>query len=85
VTSIGVCNQTVQEAVQFQDLRSIERSAAERHKIHVIDVLPAFCSNEVCPAVVAGRVVYQDDSHITTTYAQALTPYLASVLRVALS
>ncbi len=79
------CSRKAQDTVQFPEFRATERAAAEKFGLHVIDVLPAFCTNGACPAVIDGRVAYQDDSHITTTYAQALAPYLTSLLRVALS
>ena len=39
-----------------------------------------FCTPEVCPVLVAHRVVYQDRVHMTWQYARYVTPALATVL-----
>jgi len=46
----------------------------------VVPVRSLFCTTEVCPVLVAHRVVYQDRVHMTWQYARYVTPALATVL-----
>ena len=46
----------------------------------VVPVRSLFCTPEVCPVLVAHRVVYQDRVHMTWQYARYVTPALATVL-----
>ena len=39
----------------------------------------------ICPAAIGGVPVYFDATHLTTTYARTLAPYLAPYLRRAVS
>jgi hypothetical protein len=41
-----------------------------------IDLTDYFCGPAVCPAVIGGVTVYRDTSHITSTYAATLTPFI---------
>jgi hypothetical protein len=36
-----------------------------------------FCTADRCPVVVGNTLVYRDDNHVTTEYAQVLGPLLA--------
>jgi peptidoglycan/LPS O-acetylase OafA/YrhL len=47
----------------------------------LIDLTRFYCSDDECPAVIGGVVVYRDAHHITATYASTLGPYLAEELR----
>lgn len=82
--NVAKCSRKVNEAIQFPEFRLLERSVAEKYGAKVIDVLPAFCAQQVCPAVIGNRVVYFDDSHMTATYARSLAPWLNKELKAAL-
>jgi hypothetical protein len=43
---------------------------------HYVDMTRFYCSGDVCPAVIGGVNVYRDNSHVSTTYARTLAPYL---------
>ena len=45
-----------------------------------LDLNDHICTDQTCPAVVGGVVVYFDGSHLTATYARTLAPYLAPAL-----
>ena len=45
-----------------------------------LDLNDHICTEQTCPAVVGGVVVYFDGSHLTATYARTLAPYLAPAL-----
>lgn len=54
--------------------------AAERLNKPMIDLVPYFCPDEICPAVIGGVFVYRDRHHITATYAKTLAPMMAKKL-----
>ena len=39
-----------------------------------------FCTADRCPVVVGNTLVYRDDNHVTTEYAQVLAPLLAELV-----
>jgi peptidoglycan/LPS O-acetylase OafA/YrhL len=53
-------------------------------KFQVIDLNDRICGPDTCRAVVGGVVVYADNSHLTTSYALTLLPYLDQALARAL-
>jgi peptidoglycan/LPS O-acetylase OafA/YrhL len=44
-----------------------------------------FCTADRCPAIVGNTMVYRDDNHVTTEYAQVLAPLLAELMERALT
>jgi peptidoglycan/LPS O-acetylase OafA/YrhL len=44
-----------------------------------------FCTADRCPVVVGNTLVYRDDNHVTTEYAQVLAPLLAEMVERALT
>ena len=44
-----------------------------------------FCTADRCPVIVGNTLVYRDDNHVTTEYAQVLAPLLAEQVDGALS
>ncbi|WP_434739497.1 acyltransferase family protein [Micromonospora sp. SH-82] len=58
-----------------------ERAAAALPDVDLIDVNPAICPTEQCPAVIDGLLVYRDAHHLTATYARHLAPRLHDLLR----
>jgi peptidoglycan/LPS O-acetylase OafA/YrhL len=45
-----------------------------------LDVSPLICTGQQCPVIVGNILVYRDDNHLTTRYANWLTPALATEL-----
>ncbi|MFC4503068.1 MULTISPECIES: acyltransferase family protein [Streptomyces] len=78
------CNPAQDTAVEFPEYRAMEQKVAKRHGAEIIDVLPWFCADDVCPTVIADHIVYFDSSHITAGYAKSLVPYLRPALAKAL-
>jgi hypothetical protein len=46
----------------------------------LVDLTPHFCDARWCFPVVGGVLVYRDDNHLTTLFAETLTPYLQRAL-----
>ncbi len=45
-----------------------------------VDLTPWLCTAELCPAIIGHYVAYQDQYHITGTYAQALMPLVQKAI-----
>ena len=39
-----------------------------------------FCTADRCPVIVGNTLVFRDDNHVTTEYAQVLAPLLAELV-----
>jgi peptidoglycan/LPS O-acetylase OafA/YrhL len=78
------CDLSRATAVSSLAGRQAEIDGARRAGAVVVDPTSWFCATTVCPAVVQGVVVYEDDSHITNTYAMLRAPDLAYPLTTAL-
>ena len=44
-----------------------------------------FCTADRCPVIVGNTLVYRDDNHVTSEYAQVLAPLLTELVEKALS
>jgi peptidoglycan/LPS O-acetylase OafA/YrhL len=60
--------------------RTTETAAVVQAGATVIDPTDWFCTATSCPAVIASQIVYADNSHITATYANWLSPLLSASL-----
>ena len=59
--------------------------AAEMAGAELIETRDFFCDDDGCPAVIGGVVVFRDTvGHVTGTYIQTMTPYLADRIDAAL-
>jgi peptidoglycan/LPS O-acetylase OafA/YrhL len=77
---IDRCVRPVARAVNEGRRRIMVADALNREDVLVIDPLPWFCTETVCPVVVGNTLVYKDGSHMTTAYAEALAPVLGARL-----
>jgi hypothetical protein len=82
---LASCTARADKVVDHPENRALEREVAEEHGAEVIDTIPAFCSDGYCPAVIGGKVVYFDYSHMTGSYARSLAPYLQPTFKKALA
>ncbi|MFE6287602.1 acyltransferase family protein [Streptomyces sp. NPDC057877] len=85
IDDISACNPAQGKAIEYPDFRAMEQRVAEAHGAAIIETLPAFCADGVCPTVIADQVVYFDSSHITAGYAKSLVPFLKPTLEKALN
>ena len=79
-TSIGRCAIPLPRAGLESTGRQAEINGAKRAGATVIDPTPWFCAASTCPAVVQNVIVYEDDSHISATYALLRAPELSRAL-----
>ncbi|ODR08228.1 acyltransferase [Mycobacterium sherrisii] len=57
-----------------------ERTAATGNGGHYADLTDLFCTAERCPVIVGNTLVFRDDNHVTTEYAQLLAPVLGALV-----
>jgi len=74
-TAIDRCNTRTKVALRGPEQRAIFRAYGRDGAVTVIDPIGWLCS-DVCPAVLGNTVVYRDNSHLSTAYAELLAPLL---------
>ncbi|HEV7963180.1 MAG TPA: acyltransferase family protein [Actinoplanes sp.] len=74
-TEINRCNTRARGALRGPDQRAIFRGYARTKAVAVVDPQSWLCS-DICPAVLANMVVYRDNSHLSTVFAETLAPLL---------
>ncbi len=50
-----------------------------------VELSELFCTADRCPVIVGNTLVYRDDNHVTTEYAQVLAPLLTERIERALA
>ncbi|OBF24304.1 acyltransferase [Mycobacterium kubicae] len=56
-----------------------EQAAATAGGGHYADVTDLFCSPQRCPVIVGNTLVFRDDNHVSTEYAQLLAPVIGAL------
>jgi peptidoglycan/LPS O-acetylase OafA/YrhL len=56
-----------------------ERAATVRGGGHYADVSDLFCTPDRCPVIVGNTLVFRDDNHVTTEYAELLAPVIGAL------
>lgn len=72
----SACNTPVKDAV-LATHNQIEQQTAEAHGAQYVDIIPWFCTQETCPAVIGNLTVHRDALHINENYAVFLSTALA--------
>lgn len=62
------------------DVKAMQAIAAGKLGVKNIETTDWFCYRELCPPIIQNIVVYQDDNHISNTYAQHLSSILEQKL-----
>jgi peptidoglycan/LPS O-acetylase OafA/YrhL len=78
-TEIGRCHLDVFRSLLLPRQR-IVRALVQAHGARVVDSTAWFCTPTTCPAVIGGTVVYRDDNHLTSAYAERLAGVLDEAL-----
>jgi hypothetical protein len=78
-SNISQCNVPVSQAVIPVALNAQEKAATQVHA-KFVNVTPWICTKSACPQVIGGFDVYQDPYHLTSTYADYLSPVLGIAL-----
>lgn len=62
-----------------------EQTATTAAGGHYADLTDLFCTAERCPMIVGNTLVFRDDNHVTTQYAQLLAPVIGALADRALA
>jgi peptidoglycan/LPS O-acetylase OafA/YrhL len=62
-----------------------ERAATTAGGGHYADLTDLFCTPDRCPVIVGNTLVFRDDNHVTTEYAQLLAPVIGALTDRALA
>jgi SGNH domain (fused to AT3 domains) len=84
-TDIQKCSFTLKTGLKYPGVRASLNSAAAHDGALIVNPVPWFCTRRICPAVVGTSVTFFDESHVTRSYAQTLTPLLSRALAPALT
>jgi peptidoglycan/LPS O-acetylase OafA/YrhL len=76
---VTACNRPRAKSIVEPNRRRAVAAAARAQGVAVVDPVPWFCA-ATCPIVVGDTLVFKDNSHLTTRYAEALAPVIAEAL-----
>jgi peptidoglycan/LPS O-acetylase OafA/YrhL len=77
---VGNCMSTRTDAIRPGRLTA-EFEVAREHDADFITTYDWLCTDQWCPVVIGDVLVYRDNSHITTTAAALLTPYIDATVQ----
>ena len=75
LSSATICSTSLSAAVASYEVKTLE-SVAKQGGGTYVNVIPWLCTSTKCPAVIGNYEVYLDQTHLTSTYADYLTPLL---------
>lgn len=79
--TVGECNQSEQRAYavsgRHEDVADTVRAAG----VPTVEPRDWFCTEDGCPVVVQDKLVYRDQTHMSTAYSRWLEPLVAPLLR----
>jgi peptidoglycan/LPS O-acetylase OafA/YrhL len=78
-TASPACDRPAAEAIP-QDPPTVQAARLMAGKVKVIDMNQYICRRGICPSVIGNVLVYFDDHHLTSSYVETTTPYLAARL-----
>jgi len=73
---VSACNTPYEDAVLVEH-NAMERRVAEAHGVEYVDIIPWFCTDTTCPAVIGGITTHRDAMHINENYVVFLSSALA--------
>ncbi len=78
-TALKNCTIPTSRAVKA-DVPTVYATEAAAGSVPLIDMNSLICGPVSCPPIVGNVLVYQDDHHLTSTYALTMAPYLENRL-----
>ncbi len=84
VSSVASCMNSREGAVRPGRL-GVERDVAAKYDAEFIPTSDWMCTASSCPVIVGNVLMYRDNSHITATASEFLSPYVETALRIALA
>ncbi|OMC20543.1 acyltransferase [Mycobacterium colombiense] len=75
---VNACTPTKPAAVDGDGIAA-EQAATARSGGHYADLTDMFCTPDRCPIIVGNTLVFRDDNHVTTEYAQLVAPLMGAL------
>ena len=63
------------------DRLAVERDVAATYDADFVPTSDWMCTDAACPVIVGNILMYRDNSHITATAAEFLSPYLEAAIK----
>ena len=80
---ISICANKRSRAEFPQRVKYLSEMAAE-HSATYVNPVDWFCTADVCPGQIGGRIVYRDYNHISDQFARYRAPQIAEAIKLAL-
>jgi peptidoglycan/LPS O-acetylase OafA/YrhL len=80
LSSVPTCMQSRDAAVRPGRL-AVEREVAVKYDADFIPTSDWLCTDTACPVIVGNVLMYRDNSHITATASEFLSPYVDAAIR----
>ena len=80
---IAICANMRSRAESPQRVKYLSETAAE-HSATYVNPVDWFCTIDVCPGEIGGRIVYRDYNHISDQFARYRAPQIGEAIKVAL-
>ena len=83
-TDISKCANPRTKAEFPERIKFISDEAAQ-HSATYVNPVDWFCTADVCPGQIGGRIVYRDYNHISDQFARYRSPQIAEAIKIALA
>jgi hypothetical protein len=83
-TDVSKCANPRTKAEFPERIKFISDEAAQ-HSATYVNPVDWFCTAEVCPGQIGGRIVYRDYNHISDQFARYRSPQVAEAIKIALA
>jgi len=80
LSNVAQCMDSRDGAVRPARL-AVERDVARKYDADFVPTSDWLCTDAACPVIVGNVLMYRDNSHITATAAELLSPYLEAAVK----
>ncbi len=80
LSSVGSCVSSRENAVRPTRL-AVEREVAQKYDADFVPTSDWMCTDTACPVVVGNVLMYRDNSHITATASEFLSPFIEAAVK----
>lgn len=84
IEQLSKCSGSIKDWLPSDPLADAAKSSAD-DRVKLVDMNDYLCSEETCYGIIGGMIAFWDHSHLSNTYAHALSPMLEQKLQSKLS
>ncbi|MBP1819472.1 hypothetical protein [Mycobacterium sp. OAE908] len=70
------------EAIKATHVQHADFDASSKAGASYVNIAPWLCTADVCPAIIGNYLAYQNQFHLTSTFAESLAPVMREALKV---